>query len=117
MANIIVAVICNVIAVFVLLGCVLSTLRSGIAVSGLRLILTVGGGVAAFFLTPIISTAIVGIAVEETTLGAVISNLGISLGTVKSIIFLAVFMVVFLINLIICAIVKHCRINALRNKK
>jgi hypothetical protein len=117
MANIIVAVICNVIAAFVLLGCIFSTLRSGIAVSGLKLALAIGGGVAAFFLTPVFSGLITGVAVESTTLGAIINNLGISLGTIKSVIFLLVFMAIYLINLVICSIVKHYKIKALRNKK
>jgi hypothetical protein len=117
MANILVAVICNLVAVFVLLGCILSVVRSGLTVSIVKLILTISGGVAAFFVTPVLFNLITGVAVESTTLGAIINNLGISLGTVKSVIFLLVFMTIYLINLVICSIVKHCKIKALRNKK
>lgn len=117
MANILIAVICNLVAVFVLLGCILSVVRSGVAVSVVKLILTIGGGVAAFFVTPVLFNLITGVAVETTTLGAILGNLGISNGTISSIIFLLVFMTLYLINLIVCSIIKHCKIKALSNKK
>ena len=117
MANILIAVICNLVAVFVLLGCILSVVRSGLTVSLVKLILTASGGVAAFFVTPVLFNLITGVVVEATTLGAILGNLGISNGTISSVIFLLVFMTIYLINLIICSIVKHCKIKALSNKK
>ena len=63
MMNIIIAIVCNLIVALILVGGILSTLRAGIRVSGLRLLFTLIACVGAFFLTPAISNPILGLTV------------------------------------------------------
>ena len=53
MANVIVAVACNLVAVLILFSGLFSALRIGWKVSLTKFILTLGGGVGAYFLTPV----------------------------------------------------------------
>lgn len=125
--NIIVAVICNLVAALILLGGILSTCKVGIRVAGLRLFLTIVGGVGAYFLTPVISNRLLGISFEVTetttsTLGALLIGNGaefagvLSLGSFNSIIYLITFIVFYLLGTMICNIEKHIVINSVREK-
>lgn len=119
----VVAIACNLIVVLIILSGIFSTLRSGIRVSGLRLLFTILGGVGAYFLTPAISTPILNLSFEITreeitqtiALSEFISHAGISLGAINSIIYLIVFMAFYLIGTICCNIVKHILIKRVKS--
>ena len=121
MASIIVAVACNLIAALILVSGILSTVKSGIRVAGLRLFLTIAGGVGAFFLTPVISNALLVVVVKaatETTeailISNVISELSISVAAFNSVIFLIVFFAFYLFGTMFCNIAKHIFIKGVR---
>lgn len=119
--DIVVAVLCNLIAALILVGGILSTFRSGLRVSGFRLLFTILSGLGAFLLTPVISNALLGIelTVEESTLtiASVIGASSISLYSINSVLYLLVFLLFYLLGTIICSIIKHCAIKAMRDKK
>lgn len=115
MANIIVAVACNLVAVFILISGIFSAIRDGWKVSLTKLFLVIGGGVGTYFLTPVASDKFYTIEGVETVLNKV--GGGISVGTINSCIFLILFMLFYAVILMICSIVRHCIIKKLRNKK
>lgn len=122
MLNIIVAIACNLIVVLILVGGIVSTIRAGIRVSGLRLLFTILAGVGAFLIVPTISNALLGLTVkaaEEGTEAILLSNvlfdnIGMTLGLINSIIYLIVFVIFYLIGTLICNISKHCFIKSIR---
>lgn len=125
-SNIIVAVACNLVATLILLGGILSTCKVGIRIAGLRLFLTIAGGVGAYFLTPIFSNKLLGISVEvaetTSTLGTLLIGNGaeftgvLSLGSFNSVVYLIIFVVFYLLGTMICNIRKHSLISRVREK-
>ena len=115
MANVIVAVACNLIATFILISGIFSSIRDGWKVALTKLILVLGGGVGTYFLTPVVSDKFYAVEGIETVLSKV--GGGISIGTINSCIFLVLFMLFYAIILMICSIVRHCMIKKLRNKR
>ena len=111
MSTVLVSIICNVVAVFILLGCIFGAGRNSWKVSLTRFCLMLGCGVGCYFATPALSSLICGVAVESSTVGS-----GISTFSVNSIIFTLLFVLGYGINSIICNIVRHCLIKAYRNK-
>ena len=116
MAEIIVAIICNLIVALVLVSGVLTSLKCGWKVALTKFLLVGGGAVGTFFLTPVLSDKLLGITHSEVTLEAVLSNYNISQPTVNSIIFLALFLAFYGLALIVCKIVRHCLIKSMHKK-
>ena len=112
MANVIVAVACNLVAALILFSGLFSALRIGWKVSLTKFILTLGGGVGAYFLTPVISDKLY--AVEKVP--ALLTELHISVGTINSCIFLLWFLIFYAVILMVCNIVKHALIKRLQEK-
>lgn len=119
MANIIVAIACNLIVTIILVSGIVSAINAGAKVSILKFIFTIVSGVGAYFLTPILSDLLLNVVVVEATEQAaeitinhiVINQLELSIGTVNSVIYLLVFMVFYLIGTMICNIVRHISIK------
>jgi hypothetical protein len=115
MADIVVAVVCNLVAVLFLVSGIFSAISNGVKVTFVKLFLTAGGGVGAYFLTPVASDKIYAVKGVETALGEI--GGGISMGTVNSCLFLAIFMIFYAFSLFVCNVVRHCLIKKLRSKK
>ena len=98
MSTILISVICNVVAVLVLLGCLFGASRNSWKVSLLKLSLTLCCGVVCYFATPILSEMMCAVSLEGTTLGVVLFNLGISIFSINSIIFTLLFVLGYGIN-------------------
>lgn len=113
MANVIVAVACNLVAVLLLVSGIISAVSNGTKVTLIKMIMVIGGGVGAYFLTPVISNKVYKINGMET----VLSEFGVSKASVNSCLFLLWFLLFYAITLITCSIVRHCMIKKLRNKK
>ena len=116
MANILVGVICNLVAALILFSGIFSAVRNNWRIALSKFIIMIAGGVGCYFAVPALSNIIMGATVNETTLGAVLGNLGISLLTINSVIFTVLFLVWYAIDLMICNIIKHCLIKSYRNK-
>lgn len=112
-ANIIVAVACNLVALLVLLSGLFSAKSNGLKVTLVKLFFVVGGVVGSYFLTPVISDKLYNI--EKVP--ELFSQIGISKGSINSCIFLAFFLVVYALALGVCSIVKHALIKKMQNKK
>lgn len=112
-ANIIVAVACNLIAVLILLSGIFTAKSNGLIVTLVKFFIAVGGLVGAYFLTPVLSDLICGV----DKVPELISYVGASMGSINSCIFLLVFMVFYGIDAIICSIVKHSLIKKMQGKK
>ena len=78
MAEIIVAIICNLIASLVLVSGVLTSLKCGWKVALTKFLLVGGGAVGTFFLTPVLSNKLLGITRSKVALESVLSNYNIS---------------------------------------
>ena len=115
--NIIVAVACNLVAVMILVSGIFSGIKNGWKVSLVKLFLTAGSLVGVYFLTPTLSDKLLGIAVEGRTLGSIIIPNYLSLGSVNSVIFTALFLAFYAFILFVCKIVKICLVNSLKDKK
>lgn len=116
MAEIIVAIICNLVAALVLVSGVLTSLKCGWKVSLTKFVLVACGAVGTFFLTPVLSSKLLGLTFEEITLQQVLVNYHITQPTVSSLIFLLLFLVFYVITLFVCKVLKHCLIKAQREK-
>lgn len=116
MAQIITAVICNLIAALILVGGILSSLKCGWKVSLTKFILTGCSYVATFFLAPYLANKLLGIEALEVSLGKVLETYHISQATVSSCLFLLIFLVLYLVVSIICSIEKHCLIKGMRKR-
>lgn len=116
MANILVAVICNLVAVLILLSGIFSAVRNNWRVALSKFIIMIVGGVGCYFAVPALSNFIINVAIDGTTLGAVLGNLGISLLTINSVLFTCLFLIWYAIDLIICNIIRYCLIKSYRNK-
>ena len=114
MANAIVAIICNLIVTLILISGVLSAISNGVRVTLIKLGITVAGGVGAYFLTPVISKPLYGIAGVEELLEGLI---GISKGTINSCIFLLLFLIFYIVAIFVCSIIRHIFIKKLRDKR
>lgn len=113
MADIIVAIIVNLVAALVLVSGVMSAVRNGVKVTVVKLVMMLCGGVGAFFLTPVVNKAIYGVEGAPELLG----KIGISSGSVNSSLFMLIFLAFYAITLMVCNIVRHCLIKKLRDKK
>lgn len=116
MANILVAVICNLVAALILFSGIFSAVRNNWRISLSKFIIMIAGGVGCYFAVPALSNTLLDIAAEGTTVSAILSNLGVSLLTINSVIFTVLFLVWYAIDLMICNIIKHCLIKSYRNK-
>lgn len=114
--NVLVAIICNLVTVLIILGCILGAGRRSWKVSLVRLGVLLACGVGCYFATPALSSAICGIPVASMTLGVILAKLGISIYTLNSILFTAMFAIGYGFNSIICNLVKHQLIKSHRNK-
>jgi hypothetical protein len=101
MANVIVAVACNLVATFILISGIFSSIRDGWKVALTKLILVLGGGVGTYFLTPVVSDKFYAVEGIETVLSKV--GGGISTGTINSCIFL-----IFLVFTCVCYMLIIC---------
>ena len=108
MSEILVAIICNLVAGLILISGVLTSLRCGWKVSLIKLFLTLGAGVGTFFLSPFLSDKLWW---EVKGLSTLAAELGISQVTINSCIFLILFLLFFGLVSIICSIVKHSLIK------
>lgn len=116
MNSILVAVICNVVAALIVLAGVLSSARNSWKLSLIKFCLTIAGGVGIYFAVPAASNAILAIPAQESTIGALLMNLGVSVASINAILFAVMFLVWFGITAIVCSIVKHILIKSYRNK-
>lgn len=116
MANILVAIICNIVAALILFSGIFSAVTNNWRIALSKFIIMIAGGVGCYFAVPALSNVITSAAVNETTLGTVLFNLGISLSTINSVIFMSLFLIWYAIDLMICNIIKHCLIKSYRNK-
>ena len=115
MGNIIVAVVCNLIAVMILVSGIFSGIKNGWKISMLKLGLTAGCLVGTYFLTTVVSDTILNITIEEITLGSLIVPTYLSLGSINSVIFMSIFLAFHAVNCLTCTIVRVCAINKLKN--
>lgn len=115
--NIAVAVVCNVVAFMILFCGIFSGIKNGWKVSLIKLVLSVGSFFGAHFLTTTVSDKLLNITVETTTLGSLIIPKYLSLGSVNSFIFLALFLIFYMITIFVCKIVRACLINSLKDRK
>lgn len=116
MSTILVSVICNLVAVLILLGCIFSAIHNSWKLSLIRFCLMLSFGVGCYFATPALSGVICELGANSTTLGATLSNVGVSIYSINSILFTAMFALSYGIISIICNIVKHCLIKSYKNK-
>lgn len=116
MTEIIVAIICNLIAALVLVSGVLTSLKCGWKVALTKFLLVGGGAVGTFFLTPVLSDKLLGITHSGVSLETMLSNYNISQPTVNSIIFLALFLAFYGLALLVCKVVRHCLIKSMHKK-
>ena len=115
--NIIVAVLCNLVAAMIVVSGIFSGIKNGWKVSLVKLFLTVGSFFGAYFLTPVLISKLLGIAVDKVTLGSLIVPRYLTTGSINSIIFLLVFVAFYALTLFICHIVRACLINKLKDKQ
>lgn len=113
MADIIVAIICNLIVTLILVSGVLSAISNGVRVTLVKLGMTIIGGVGAYFLTPVIS----GLLYKVEGVIDLLKLLNISYGTINSCIFLVWFLLFYAITIFVCNIIRHRLIKSLRDKK
>lgn len=113
MTSVIIAIVCNLTMVLILASGIMSAIRDGVKTSIVKLVLTLSGGVGAFFLTPVIHDTIYGVDGVPT----IFENVGISTGSVNSILFLVFFLIFYAFTILICNIVRHFQIKKLRDKK
>ena len=116
MANILVAIICNFVAVLILFSGIFNAVTNNWRIALSKFIIMIAGGIGCYFAVPALSNILLGIAVESTTVSAIFNNLGVSLLTINSLIFTVLFLVWYAIDLMICNIIKHCLIKSYRNK-
>ena len=111
--TIIVAVICNLVAVAILFGCTFFAARNHCKLALISLILTAVLGVGMFFAAPAISDVIRNISIQSSTLGAILMNdLHISIASINSVLYTLMFMLGYGIICGICSIVKYRIINS-----
>ena len=113
-AEIIVAVVCNLIALLILISGVFTAKSNGLRVTLIKFVGTLGALVGSYFLTPTISNALYGINGFELFVS---NTIGASIGTINSCIFFVLFMAFYAFILMICSIVKHSLIKKMQNKK
>lgn len=115
--DIIVAVLCNLVAAMILVSGIFSGINHGLKISLIKLFLTAGSLVGVYFLTPTLSDKLLGIAVDSETLGSLIIPNYLSLASVNSVIFTILFLAFYAFILFVCKVVEICMINTLKNKK
>ena len=111
--NIIVACICNLLAVLILVSGIFTARSNGLKVTLVKFIIALGGLVGAYFLVPTLSNKLYSI----EKIPEFLSYIGASLGTVNSCIFFVIFFGVYALDSMICAIVKRVLIKRLQDKK
>lgn len=114
--TILVAVICNIVAALILLSGIFTSAKNSWKLALIKFCLTAGSGVGIYFATPALSNIITNVAVESTTIGAILANLGVSTLTVNSILFTVMFVFAYGLMAIIYNIVRHAMIKSFRNK-
>ena len=118
-AEIIVAIICNLVAALVLICGLLSSTKSGWRVSLSRLVFVLAGAVGTYFLTPVVSSKVLGLTYtvgeEQITLASMLStNYNISEVTVKSCVFLLIFLAFVGLSNFVCSIIRALLIRKMR---
>ena len=96
MSTILVSVICNIIAALILLGCIFNGVYNSWKLSIIKLAIMIGCGVGCYFATPALSNIICNVAVNNTTIGSLLTGtLGVSMLTLNSILFTLMFMLAY----------------------
>lgn len=113
--TILIAVACNLIAVLVLVNGIITSAKNGWKVTLTKFIFLLGAITGAYFLTPVISNKILGIAYNGSTLATPLKA-SIGLGIINSLLFVAIFFIFYLFDLLICNIVKACLINSYKDE-
>lgn len=116
MTTILVAVICNIVAGLILVGEMVNATKNNWRLALIKFCLTLGAGVGIYFATPALAGVINKVAVDTTTVGAILANMGISVATVNSILFTVMFVFAYALNALTCSIIRHAMIKAFRNK-
>ena len=113
MANVIVVIACNLVAVLLLASGIISAMHNGIKVTLVKLSSILVGGVGAYFLTMLCSKKLYKIG----GISDLFTKIGVSNGSVNSCIFLAWFLIFYAITVIACNLIRHFMIKKLRDKK
>ena len=128
MGSVIVAIICNLVALLVIICGLINGARNSWKVSLIRFLLVIAGGVGIFFLNPIVTEAVgkimlskaENITVAQFLMGDVargIDGIGMSLASFNSIFFTLLVLVWYGIVSIVCKIVRHALIKSYRHDK
>ena len=116
MAQTIVTIICNFIAVLILVCGILKSINCGWKVSLTKFILVCGGAVGTYILAPWLTNKLLNIQAAEVSLGKVLETYHISHATVGSCLFLLIFLLFYCLASIICSILKHCLIKGMKKR-
>lgn len=116
MSNVIVAIICNVVAGLILVSGIINSIKCGWKVALTKLILSCGNVVGTYFLTPFVSNKLLGIEREGITLLQVVSPFGITQPMVNACLFTIIFIMFYLFTLIVCSIVRHCLVKSMKKE-
>ena len=115
MAEIIVAICCNVVAALILVSGIFTAMRQGWKVSLIRLFLTAGAAVGSYFLMPVLSDKLMGV---DKVAAFAREGLGLTTtGAINACIFMLLFVAFYLVVNMICSITLHALIKKLENKK
>lgn len=115
MAEIIVAICCNVVAALILVSGIFTAMRQGWKVSLVRLFLTAGAAVGSYFLMPVLSDKLMGV---DKVAAFAREGLGLTTtGTINACIFMLLFVVFYLVVNMVCSIILHALIKSLEVKK
>ena len=111
---ILIAVACNLVALLILVNGIITSAKNGWKVTLTKFIFLLGGLVGAYFLTPVVSNKLLSIAYNGGTIATPLKA-SIGLGIINSLLFVAIFLVFYLVDLVICSIVKACLINSYKD--
>ena len=115
MESIIVAVVCNLIAVLILFSGIFSSLNSGWKVMVTKVILLCGCLVGAYFSTPFLSEQLANIPYGDKILGEPLTE-ALGVGVVNSAMFAFSALFLYAIDEMVCSILRHSLIKSLREK-
>ena len=115
MAEIIVAICCNVVAALILVSGIFTAMRQGWKVSLIRLFLTAGAAVGSYFLMPVLSDKLMGV---DKVAAFAREGLGLTTtGAINACIFMLLFVAFYLVVNMVCSIILHTLIKSLEVKK
>ena len=114
MSEIVVAIICNLVAALLLTSGVLTSLKCGWKVALTKFCLMLGGVAAAYFLTPFISDKILGIERSGIVLADVLLNYGITQPIINSCLFAIIVLLIYILNISLCSLLKYRLIKGMK---